>query len=216
MIVLNLKTYEQTIQKPLFFVDTASEIVAETGVRIVICPPSPYLLDAAQRFSGVFAQHVDPEPLGAYTGSISAEMLKSIGVKGSLINHSEKRVSLPRVRETLERMHSSGLESIACAPSVSEAAETAAFAPTFVAVEPPELIGSGVSVSRSKPEVVTNTVKAIKNVDDKVHVLCCAGVSNKYDVKKALGLGVEGVLLASAFVKAKDPKEFMKDLASVF
>ena len=64
----------------------------------------------------------------------------------------------------------------------------------------------------------TSRKMAIKQIktNPKVAVLCGAGVSNKEDTKKALELGVKGVLLASAFVKAKDPKEFLQGLASVF
>jgi len=88
--------------------------------------------------------------------------------------------------------------------------------PTFIAVEPPELIGSGISVSNSKPEIIINSVKAVKETNQKITVLCGAGVSNNEDVRKSLELGAEGVLLASAFVKAKDPKAFLTELASVF
>jgi len=216
MIVLNLKTYEQTNENSLLFTDIASEVVAETGLRILVCPPAPYLRDAADRFSGVFAQHCDPEPPGAFTGSISAELLKSVKAKGSLINHSEKRVPGDKVKATVERLHAVGLESLVCAATPKESALMASFSPSFVAVEPPELIGSGVSVSKTKPEVVIDTVKAVRETNDRIPVLCGAGVSNKEDVRKALELGSAGVLLASAFVKAKDPKAFLSDLASVF
>lgn len=216
MIVLNLKTYPETIEKSLFFTDIASEVVAETGVRIIICPPSPYLKEAAERFSDVFAQHTDPNPPGAYTGSIPAEMLKSLTVKGSLVNHSEKRIGMENVKKAIENLHASALESVACAENPDEAAEIAQLSPLFVAIEPPELIGSGKSVSATKPEVITATVKKIKDSSNKVGVLCGAGVSNKDDVRKALELGTDGVLLASAFVRARDPKIFLQDLASVF
>ena len=78
------------------------------------------------------------------------------------------------------------------------------------------MIGSGVSVSNAKPEIVTETIKKIKAVNDMIPVLCGAGVSNAEDVKKALGLGVDGILLASAFVKAEDPKKFLSGLAEMF
>jgi triosephosphate isomerase len=216
MIVLNLKTYRETIDNALFFTDIASEVVAETGVRIIVCPPSPYLKDAAERFSDVFAQHVDPEPPGAHTGTVPAEMLKELSVKGSLVNHSEKRIGMENVKKAVDDLHAVGLESVVCAENPVEAADIAALSPLFVAIEPPELIGSGKSVSTAKPEVITDTVEKMKNSNSKVGVLCGAGVSNKYDVKKALELGTDGVLLASAFVKAKDPKVFLQELASVF
>ncbi len=217
MIVLNLKTYQASIEKALLFTDTVSEVVADTGVRIIICPPAIYLREAAERFSDVFAQHVDPEEPGAHTGSLSAAMLKAANVKGSLVNHSEKKLpSAAVIKATIESLHVQGLESLVCAATTKEAVSIANNSPAFIAVEPPELIGSGVSVSTANPEIVINSVKAVKEVNHKITVLCGAGVSNKEDIRKALELGAEGVLLASAFVKAEDPKVFLSDLASVF
>ncbi|NYZ77157.1 triose-phosphate isomerase [Candidatus Micrarchaeota archaeon] len=216
MIVLNLKTYPETIGKSLLFADIASEVVEETGVRIIVCPPSPFLKEAAERFSDIFAQHVDPYPPGAHTGSLPAELLKTIAVKGSLVNHSEKRIGTDNVKKAIGLLHSSALESIACAETPEEAVEIAHLSPLYVAIEPPELIGSGKSVSKTKPEIITATVSKIKDSSNKTGVLCGAGVSTKEDVKKALELGTDGVLLASAFVKAGDPKAFLRELASVF
>jgi triosephosphate isomerase len=217
MIVLNLKTYQASFEKALLFTDIAGEVVADTGVRIIVAPPAAYVHEAAERYSNVFAQHADDVEPGAHTGSVPPAMLKAIGVKGSLINHSEKRLdSMEKVKKSVDVLHQNGLESLVCAATTKEVSEIAHYAPTMIAVEPPELIGSGVSVSDSQPEIVINSVKAVKEVNDKVLALCGAGVSNKSDVKKSLELGAEGVLLASAFVKAQDPKAFLSDLASVF
>lgn len=217
MIVLNLKTYLKSLEKALYFTDLTSEVVAETGVRVIICPPMVFLKDAAERFSGVFAQYVDPESPGAFTGSLSAEALKMIKVTGSLLNHSEKKLRMPeKIKAGIERLHQLGLESLVCAESPAEAKNIVTYNPTYVAIEPPELIGSGISVSTAKPEIVKDTVTEIKSINDKIPILCGAGISNAEDVKKALGLGVDGVLLASAFVNAPDPKEFLKSLAGMF
>jgi triosephosphate isomerase len=216
MIVLNLKTYEQGFDKILLFTDIASEVVEETGVRIAVCPPMPFLKDAAERFGDVFSQHVDPLPPGAHTGSVPAKMLSHLKVKGSLINHSEDRMEKQDIGKAVEFLHESALESLVCAPSVEDGVDLASFSPTYIAVEPPELIGSGISVSNARPEIVTDSVKKIKEINSNIMVLCGAGVSNADDVQKALELGAEGVLLASAFVKAEDPKEFLLGLASKF
>ncbi|MBI5046730.1 triose-phosphate isomerase, partial [Candidatus Micrarchaeota archaeon] len=208
MIVLNLKTYEESIEKSLLFTDIASEIVAETGLRIIVAPPAPYLREAAERFSDIFAQHTDSEMPGAHTGTIPPELLKKLGVRGSILNHSEKKLTIGSVKTTIQRLHSQGLESLVCAATTNEASALAASTPTFIAVEPPELIGKGVSVSKAKPEIIVNSVRAIKDVNHKITVLCGAGVSNKQDVKTAIELGSQGVLLASAFVKSDDPKKF--------
>jgi triosephosphate isomerase len=216
MILLNLKTYEQTIKNPLLFVDIAKEVVGETGVRIIVAPPAAYLKESAERFSEIYAQHVDSYEPGAHTGSIPAELLAHLRVKGSLINHSEKRIPEDVIKTTVERAHLVGLETVVCAETPEESAKFSQFDPKYIAVEPPELIGSGVSVSKSKPEVITKTVELIKKTNPKVKVLCGAGVSTKEDVVKALELGTDGVLLASAFVKSKNPKEFLRDFASAF
>jgi len=216
MIFLNLKAYDRTFEKALLLTDITSEVVEETGVRIVISPPAPFLREAAERFSDVFAQHVDSVSPGAFTGSIPAELLRVLKVKGSLVNHSENKIGVQKSRAAVESLHKSGLESLVCAGSVDEGCEIASFSPTYIAVEPPELIGSGISVSNAKPEIVTDSVKRIKDINPNIKVLCGAGVSNKDNVVKALELGAEGVLLASAFVKAEDSKAFLMDLASAF
>jgi triosephosphate isomerase len=88
----------------------------------------------------------------------------------------------------------------------------AALGPDFLAVEPPELIGGNISVSTAKPEIVSGSVQRVHKVNDKVKVLCGAGVKSGKDVAKSLELGAEGVLLASWVVTAKDVVAVMKDL----
>jgi len=63
--------------------------------------------------------------------------------------------------------------------------------------------------------VVVGAVEAVKKINPSVHILCGAGISTGDDVAKAIELGTEGVLLASAYVKAKDPKKilFLSDMA---
>ena len=63
------------------------------------------------------------------------------------------------------------------------------------------------------PDVVTNSVKAVKAVAPQVAVLCGAGIASGEDVKKASELGTCGVLLASGVIKAKDPKAVLLELA---
>jgi len=88
----------------------------------------------------------------------------------------------------------------------------AALFPDFVAVEPPELIGSGIPVSKANPEIVSGSVGAVKKINPKVRVLCGAGISTGDDVASAIELGTVGVLLASGVIKAKDPRAALFDL----
>lgn len=63
--------------------------------EVMIAPPALYLTKAQEIFSddsvGVYAQDISEYESGAYTGEISAEMIKSVGLGGSIIAHSERR-----------------------------------------------------------------------------------------------------------------------------
>jgi triosephosphate isomerase len=96
-------------------------------------------------------------------------------------------------------------------PSISKA--TAALNPDLIAVEPPELIGTGTPVSKAKPEVVTDTVRLVREVNSEVVILCGAGITRGEDVVAALKLGTQGVLVASGIVKAKNPYAIMREFA---
>jgi triosephosphate isomerase len=95
---------------------------------------------------------------------------------------------------------------------VEIARDLAKFSPYYIAVEPPELIGGDISVTKANPAIVKNTVEQVKSVDKGIKVLCGAGVKNGEDVKAAVDLGAEGVLLASGVVKAADPEAVIRDL----
>lgn len=216
MIVLNLKNYSASFSRCLALTDAAAKVSHESGVRIIVCPPPTHLSCSASMHKDVFAQHTDAFEQGAHTGYIIPEALKSINVKGSLVNHSEHRIGTENVGKTISLLKAQGLESIVCGENAHECAGLAKFGPDWIAVEPPELIGSGISVSKAKPEVITSTVEAVRASNPAVKVLCGAGVSTKEDVKKSLELGAKGVLLASAYVKAKDPVRFLQEFASAF
>ncbi len=163
----------------------------------------------------VFAQHVDAVEFGSHTGRINAEMIKEYGAKGSLINHSERRLKLADIEYNVSKLRELGLTSIVCTNNVATTAAAAALKPDYVAVEPPELIGTGIPVSKAEPEVVENSVKAAKEVWSGAKVLCGAGITTREDYVKALELGAEGVLLASGIVKAKDQKKALEELVGL-
>ncbi len=213
LIALNLKVYNESLgEKGIALSQIASEISLLTGVRIVVCPQSVDLKEACQIGVDVFAQHVDAAEPGAHTGSITVEAIKQAGCKGSLVNHSEHRIAEEHAAKTIERLKKAGLESIVCTQDPAESAILSKYEPSFIAVEPPELIGKGVSVSTAKPEIVSGAVQAVSKVNS-TPVLCGAGVSNAEDIKKAIELGAKGVLLASAYAKAKDPKKLLLSMA---
>ncbi len=213
IIALNLKTYPESLgRKGHALVQIAKGVSRETGVRVIVAPQFVDLTDAAGFYKDVFAQHVDFEEPGAHTGTVSVESIHAAGCAGSLVNHSERRIGDAAIGSAVARLRDCRLESMLCTKDAAESAILAKFKPTFIAVEPPELIGSGISVSTAKPDVVSGTVDAVAEVN-KTPVLCGAGVTTPGDVRRAIELGAKGVLLASAFIKSPDPKKLLLEMA---
>jgi triosephosphate isomerase len=121
-------------------------------------------------------------------------------------------MELADIEDAVRRAEQLNLYTIVCTnnPLVSVAA--ASLNPDSIAVEPPELIGSGISVSQAQPEVISGTVERIRAVNKKVAILTGAGISTGGDVEAAIKLGTQGVLLASAVAKSDKPDEVLKGL----
>jgi len=161
----------------------------------------------------VFAQHIDSVMPGAFTGHVLAESVKDAGAFGTLINHSERQLKLVDIDATIRRANDNELISCVCTSNPQISAAVACLKPDIISIEPPELIGTGIAVSKAQPEVVTNTIRLVRKVDDKAIILCGAGISHGEDVSVALKLGTQGVLVASGIVKAKDPYTIMHEFA---
>ncbi len=213
IIALNFKTYSESLgNRGLALAKAARDVSRETGVRIIACPQFVDLWNISALGVETFGQGASEFEQGAHTGSVTLESLKDAGCRGLLVNHAENRIPAASIEKIIAKSKKLGLETMLCTKDVPESVELAKFNPTYIAIEPPELIGSGISVSSAKPDIVINAVGAVAKVS-KSHVICGAGVSNATDVKKAIELGAKGVLLASAFVKAKDPRALLEDFA---
>ncbi len=215
LILVNFKTYsEATGEKAVKLAKTAEKISLETEVCIGIAPQFVDIAPISQAVSvPVFAQHIDPIAPGSFTGHILSESIREAGAVGTLINHSERRLTLADIDATITRARESDLLSVVCANNASVSAAAAVLKPNMIAVEPPELIGTRIPVSKAKPEVVSGTVELVKRINPDVVILCGAGITTGEDVAAALRLGTEGVLVASGVVKAKDPYKSLLEFA---
>jgi triosephosphate isomerase len=215
IVIINFKTYaEATGKRALELAQKAERVNHETGISVGVAPQVADLKAVVESVDiPVFAQHVDPIKPGGYTGHVLADSVKEAGATGTLINHSERQLRLSDIDEIIRISREKGLLSLVCAsnPTISMAA--AALKPDLVAIEPPELIGTGIPVSKAKPEVVSGTVQLVRRVNRKVVILCGAGISHGEDVQAALRLGTQGVLVASGVVKAKEPYAVMLEFA---
>jgi triosephosphate isomerase len=215
MIIVNFKTYvESTGKRAVELAKQAEKASKETGANIIVVPQFADLSKVSEAVEiPVFAQHIDPIKPGNCTGHILAESVKEAGAVGTLINHSERQLKLSEIDAIISLTKERGLVSCVCANNPSVSAAIAAMRPTITSVEPPELIGTGISVSKAKPEIVTDTVKLVHKVDPQMTILCGAGISQAEDVSIALKLGTNGVLVASGIVKAKDPYSVLRAFA---
>ncbi len=158
----------------------------------------------------VFSQHLDNITYGSHTGSILPESVKKSGATGTLINHSEKRIELHKIRETIEICKRLKLKTVVCASSLSMVKKIVKFTPDYIAYEPKKLIGKNISVTSVNPKVIVKAVKIVSSSGTKL--LAGAGIHSRRDIKKAIELGASGVLIAHKVVKAKKVRKVLKSL----
>lgn len=215
ILVVNFKAYSEAAGRRALEIARAAERAArELGASIAVAPNHVELALVAQSVEiPVYAQGADAEAPGARTAHVAIDNIKAAGASGVILNHSEAPLALNTLSRLVSRARELGLDVIVCAPDARTGLAAAALGPHAVAVEPPELIGTGRAVSRYKPEVITESVRLVSAHFPDVAVITGAGVESGDDVSAALELGTRGVLVASAVVKAGDPYAKIVELA---
>jgi triosephosphate isomerase len=213
VIIINFKTYiNSTGQNAIRLAKICEKVAFETGTDIRVAVAAPDIYPVFQGVSiPVYAEHIDSYTPGRHTGSILPEMVKAAGATGTLLNHSEHRMQLKELEESIKRASKVSLATVVCADTLAKAEKIARMKPDFIAVEPPELIGGEVSVSKAKPEIITRSVEIIKHKHG-VKLLVGAGVHTREDVVKAVELGADGVLIASGIDLAENPEKVLREL----
>ncbi len=213
VIIVNFKLYPAgSGVRALALARILDEVSKERGASIGIAiNPLDFSQIKSEVDIPVFLQHVDAVGYGAHTGRINLELAKEMGVDGILINHSERRLTIADIDYLVHKAKELGVQSLVCTNNARVSGAIAFLEPDLIAMEPPELIGGEVSVSTAQPQAIVETIEAVKSVKD-IPVLVGAGIKNGMDVKKAIELGAQGVLVASGIVKAKDPKKAINDL----
>ena len=219
ILILNFKNYlEVSGQKCIELAKAAEKVTKsfDARIQIVVAPPQPALSLVKDKVEiPVFAQHVDDAKEGSSTGFFIPEISQSFGAEGSLINHSEHRIERPdTIQNLVNRLRQLNMVSVVCARSPQEVSNLARFEPDYIAIEPPELIGSGKAVSKENPSIVTDSLNAAADISKHVSVICGAGITDATDVKSALKLGAKGILVASGVIKSKSWVDKISELAS--
>lgn len=206
-------------------------------VELLVCPPFPYLASVGEALAGskvgLGAQTVSEHASGAFTGEVSADMLKELGVTSVLVGHSERRSLFGEsdaavaakfvaaqasglrpvlcVGETLEQREAGQTEEIVGRQlaAVIEAAGVAAFGNAVVAYEPVWAIGTGLTAS---PDQAQSVHRFIRSRFERLDAGLAEGLQILYggSVKGSNAAGlfgmpdIDGGLIGGAALKAED------------
>jgi triosephosphate isomerase (TIM) len=158
------------------------QLLPGSGTEILLCPPFVYLSDVARLLSesevALGGQSVCDEPQGAFTGEVSAAMLKDVGCRYVLVGHSERRQLFGEddalVARKFVAAQSQGLVPVLCVGETLEEREggqttevvarqidavlsvsgAAALASAVIAYEPVWAIGTGRTASPEQAQDV--------------------------------------------------------------
>jgi len=162
-----------------------AELGRETGVAIAVCPPYPYLAQISERLAGTpiawGAQNLSEHAHGAYTGEVSAAMIKEFGCRYVLVGHSERRqlygerdaqvaakfsaaqavgiTPILCVGETLEEREAGRTEEVV-ARQLDAVTKNSSFGTAVLAYEPVWAIGTGRNATPEQAQAVHKFLRA--------------------------------------------------------
>jgi triosephosphate isomerase len=216
LIAGNWKMYKSPAETAEFCVELKRHEADFEGIDVAVCPPFTSLAVAVQILAGtdiaVAAQNVHWELEGAFTGEVSAPMLRELGVYGAIVGHSERRQFFGETDEGVGRRARGALEAglsvIACIGETEaerEAGETEdvlrrqlsvleAEDNLVVAYEPVWAIGTGKTAT---PEIAQEAHLFIKGLLD-VSVLYGGSVKPDNAAELLAQPDVDGALVGGA------------------
>jgi triosephosphate isomerase (TIM) len=176
----------------------------EFGVSVVLTVPTPLIAPIRDLDSGVlvFAQGMDPEPMGNSVGRVIAEALADAGAAGVMLNHDSNPLEPQQLSTAVERAHHNGLHTILCAGTDAEAVRFARLHPTVILYEPPELIGKSGAVAR---EWIAPANTAVHRITPGMLMMHAGGVGSPRVAEAIMALGADGTGSTSGVLSAEDP-----------
>lgn len=217
MIFVNYKTYEQgTGKRALELTQILENVAHETQIKII---PVVQAMDIKEIVSSatleIWTQKIDPVEPGAHTGSILAEAVIEDGAAGTFLNHSEsKAASFEELAKASDRAKLANLKTLIFAADISELKDVSSLTPTFLAYEPPELVGSPTTSVATRPEIIKEASEIAKLAG--IPLIVGAGVHSADDVRKCLEQGAVGIAVASDILKSENPRQEILDLIEGF
>ena len=226
------------------FIQELTPLVKDTKNEVILCVPYTDLFYALLHVQGtnikIGAQNMHWEEKGAYTGEVSAPMLKSIGVEYVIIGHSERRQYFAETDETVNKKIKSalahGLKPIVCVGETLEQREagetetivTNQIAKAFegiasenlekiiVAYEPIWAIGTGKTATK---EDANNTIMQIRKKLAEIYgqneaegvIIQYGGSVKSSNAKELFEMSdIDGGLVGGASLKAEEFSKIVK------
>lgn len=223
------------------FIEDFAPLVKDTQNEVILCVPYTdlfyALLNVQETNIKIGAQNMHFEEKGAYTGEVSAQMLKSINVEYVIIGHSERRQYFNETDETVNKKikvaFENGLKPIVCVGETLEQRENGStievitdqtklaleglteeqVANTIIAYEPIWAIGTGKTATSEDAE---NSIKAIRDKIEQIYgqnisqrvIIQYGGSVKSSNAKELFEMpDIDGGLVGGASLK---PEEFSK------
>lgn len=216
------------------------------GTKVIVCPPFTSLSAVAKLVSGsaigLGAQNMHPESSGAFTGEISAPMLKSVGCAYVIVGHSERRQLFGESDEFINRKVqaalSAGLIPIVCVGETLEQREKGEthdvvtrqlkgclsgvksedVSRCIIAYEPVWAIGTGKTATPAQAQEIHQLIRRLvaslagKQVAESVVIQYGGSVKPENARELLTQADIDGALVGGACLKADS---FAKIIASV-
>jgi triosephosphate isomerase (TIM) len=213
VIVINFKNYsESTGKNAIKLAKLAQKAAKKSRFEIILAVQASDIYPVAKSVKiPVFAQHIDSNSFGPYTGNVTAEGILAAGASGTLINHAEKRIALQDTKRCVSNCKRLKLRSMVCSDNLAQIRKIVSFEPTYIAFEDPALIGTLKSVSTYSSAGVRAFAKFMKG--KKPSPVCGAGIADAKDLEESMNMGMNGILVATAIVKSKNPAKALRSLA---
>jgi triosephosphate isomerase len=223
LIIANWKMNPQTLRRArLLFNSVKAGVKKIKNIKVIICPPFVYLPSLKSKILNLKlgAQDCFWEERGAFTGEISAKMLKNLGVKYIILGHSERRKYQKEtdgeIKKKIKVVVKEGMKPILCIKDIYQVERDLGgifkndFKKIILAYEPTFAIGTGRPCSIEKARKMRILIK--KKIRKSNLVLYGGSVDSKNAKDYLKKAGFQGLLIGGASL---NPKEFIKIIKNI-
>ena len=235
LIMGNWKMNGSSMANESLLTGLISQVSSLQGVDIAVCPPAVYLGQVLELVSGtsidVGAQNLSEQKSGAFTGEISGDMLRDLGVTYTLVGHSERRslygetnelvaaktlkalevglVPVLCVGETLDERKSGQMDAVLAGQinSVIDLCGADTFGQIIVAYEPVWAIGTGETATPQQAQDAHAFIRGLiaaqsPAIAERVTILYGGSMNEKNAAELLAMADVDGGLVGGASLKA--------------